>query len=178
MSSSKAQDAALIVLRTIIGWHFLYEGYYKLIVPGWSRSGVPVGAWSAAGYLKVSSGPLAGIFHTLAQSPTAAGFIDVAVPVGLALTGLSLMVGLFTQMGAWSALGFLTLFYLAAIPTTGVPVAGAEGTYLLVNKTLVEWAAGLVLVTFRTGELAGLDVLLASRRGRRPRPTTTPIPLS
>ena len=30
---------ALVVLRTLIGWHFAYEGYYKLMLPGWSRGG-------------------------------------------------------------------------------------------------------------------------------------------
>ena len=25
---------ALVLLRTLIGWHFLYEGYYKLVTPG------------------------------------------------------------------------------------------------------------------------------------------------
>jgi thiosulfate dehydrogenase [quinone] large subunit len=99
----------------------------------------------------------------MAQTPAMAGTIDVVVPLGLTLAGLSLMLGLFTQLGAWSALAFLTLFYLAAIPTGGIPIAGAEGTYLLVNKTLVEWAAVLVIATFRTGELAGLDLLLARR---------------
>ena len=160
---SKAQGVALVTLRTVIGWHFLYEGYYKLLLPAWSRSGAPLGPWSAAGYLKGSTGPVAGLFHAMAQTPAMAGTIDVVVPLGLTLAGLSLMLGLFTQLGAWSALAFLTLFYLAAIPTGGIPIAGAEGTYLLVNKTLVEWAAVLVIATFRTGELAGLDLLLARR---------------
>ena len=53
----------------------------------------------------------------------------------------------------------LTTFYVAAIPTEGIPKPFNEGTYLLVNKTLIELAAVAVLVAFRTGRIAGLDTL-------------------
>ena len=47
---------------------------------------------------------------------------------------------------------------------SGVPAPNAEGTYLIVNKTLVELAAVAVLIAFRTGEIAGLDLLRRTRR--------------
>ena len=155
---SRLEGIALVLLRTLIGWHFLYEGYYKLVIPGWTRAGTPVGAWSASGYLKAATGPLAGAFHTLGQSAMA-GWVDHLVPIGLVLVGLSLILGLLTQVGSWGALAFLTLFYLSAIPTEGVPKPGNEGTYLLVSKNLIEWASVLLLITCRTGEIAGLDIL-------------------
>ena len=155
---SRLEGAALVLLRTLIGWHFLYEGYFKLSIPGWTRGGAPLGPWSASGYLKAATGPLAGVFHALGQSAYA-GWVDHLVPIGLVLVGVSLMLGLLTQVGLWGALGFLTLFYLSAIPTDGVPRPGNEGTYLLVSKTLIEWAAVAVLLTARTGDIAGLDVL-------------------
>jgi thiosulfate dehydrogenase (quinone) large subunit len=160
---SRAQTTGLILLRTLIGWHFLYEGYFKLLLPGWTRSGTPLAGWSAAGYLKAATGPLAGMIKPLANS-AAMGWIDILVPLGLLLVGLSLVLGLFTRLGAWGALGFLTLFYLTAIPTSGVPQPMQEGTYLFVNKNLIEWAAVWVLIAFRTGEIAGLDALWAGRR--------------
>jgi thiosulfate dehydrogenase (quinone) large subunit len=160
---SGLQRFSLVALRTLIGWHFLYEGYYKLMLPGWAPDGQPLGSWSAAGYLRsATSGPLAGIFRSLAGS-AAGGWIDVAVPIGLALVGLSLILGLLTQLGCWGAAGFLTLFYLSAIPTSGTSQPGAEGTYLLVNKNLIELAAVIVLISFHTGRIAGLDLLLAGR---------------
>ena len=85
------------------------------------------------------------------------------IPVALVAVGLSLILGVFTQAGCWGALTLLTTFYLAAIPTAGTPQPGAEGTYLLVSKTLVEAAAVLVVLSFRTGAIAGLDVLRAPR---------------
>jgi hypothetical protein len=41
---------------------------------------------------------------------------------------------------------------------------GSEGAYLLVSKNLVEAAAVLLVFSFRTGRIAGLDLLLAGRR--------------
>lgn len=160
---SRLEAVLLVLLRTLIGWHFLYEGYYKLVTPGWTRAGAPVGAWSASGYLKAATGPFAGFFHSLAQS-SMAGWVDHIVPLGLVLVGLSLVLGLFTQLGLSGALAFLTLFYVSAIPTDGIPRPGQEGTYLLVSKNLIEWAAVLLLLVCRTGDIAGLD-LLRRRRG-------------
>lgn len=171
---SRLEGFSLVLLRTIIGWHFLYEGCYKLMVPGWSRAGEPLRAWSAAGYLRSSTGPFADTFRALAET-AAVGWIDVLVPVGLVLVGLSLMLGLFTQLGAFGALAFLTAFYAASIPTSGVPMPGAEGTYLLVNKTLVEWAAVLVVLMARTGEIAGFDLVRRRRRFRRAAAATAPL---
>src|SRR3989442_11291189 len=67
---SRLQQVGLIVLRTLVGWHFLYEGFYKVIAPAWSREGVPLGRWTSAGYLKgAAAGPFAGLFHRLAGAP-------------------------------------------------------------------------------------------------------------
>jgi thiosulfate dehydrogenase [quinone] large subunit len=156
--SPRLEAFSLVFLRTVIGWHFLYEGYFKLSLPGWTRTGAPLAHWSAAGYLHAATGPFAGLGHLFA-SPTVLPWIDMLLPIGLLLVGLSLILGLFTQAGSWGALAFLTLFYLTAIPTTGAPQPTAEGNYLLVNKTLIEWAAVLVVIAFKTGTIAGLDTL-------------------
>lgn len=157
------QGLALVVLRTLVGWHFLYEGFVKLWLPGWRRDGAPLPPWSAAGYLKAASGPFAGLCHSLARSSWLP-IVGWAIAVGLVLVGLSLMLGLFTQVGGCGALILLALFYLSNVPTLGVPVAGAEGAYLFVDKNLVEAAAVFALLAFRTGRVAGLDMLLSNRR--------------
>jgi thiosulfate dehydrogenase [quinone] large subunit len=161
------QRFALILVRTIIGWHFLYEGVYKLMLPAWTRDGARLADWSARGYLNASTGPLAPMLQRLADS-SFAPWIDILVPVGLALVGLSLMLGLFTQLGCWGAIGFLLMFYASMPPTTGLQVVGAEGAYLFVNKNLVELAAVVVLLAFKTGRIAGLDQLVRLRRRREP----------
>ena len=44
MRLSGFQQFCLITLRTAIGWHFAYEGFYKLMLPGWTRGGERVAA--------------------------------------------------------------------------------------------------------------------------------------
>ena len=165
---SSFQQVSLIVLRMLIGWHFAYEGFFKLWRPAWTRDGALLGAWSSAGYLRAATGPFAGLFHRLAASswlPT----IDHVVSIALLLVGLSLLLGLFTEAGCVGALLLLALFYLSQIPTHGLHETGNEGAYLFVNKNLVEAAAVMTLLAFRTGRIAGLDVLRRSPRGERPR---------
>ena len=152
------QQVALVVLRTLVGWHFLYEGLYKLLWPAWSRAGEPLSHWTSAGYLRGASGPLAELFHAVAGSPLLP-YVDKAMPIALAVVGLLLMLGLFTRLACLGALALLALFYVSAIPTAGVPQPGAEGAYLLVNKNLIEAAAVFVVFTFHTGRVAGLDLL-------------------
>jgi len=48
-----------------------------------------------------------------------------------------------------------------------MPQSGAEGAYLLVNKNLIELAAVLAILAFRTGRIAGLDTLRAPKRSVR-----------
>jgi thiosulfate dehydrogenase [quinone] large subunit len=149
----------LVVLRTLIGWHFAYEGYYKLVTPGWAPSGGVLPAFSAEGYLRSATGPLAGVFHAMAAHASMLHATDVIVPTGLLLVGLSLMLGLLTQLGCAGAIAFLALFYLSQPPLAGMPQSGAEGAYLLVNKNLIELAAVATVMAFRTGAIAGLDRL-------------------
>jgi len=153
------QQFCLVTLRTVIGWHFAYEGFYKLMLPGWSRTGQLVAAWSAEGYLKGATGPMAPMFHRMAQSAGTMDAVDLIVPLGLLLVGLSLMLGLLTQIGCVGAMAFLAMFYLSQSPFTRMPQAGAEGTYLLVNKDLIELIAVMTVMAFRTGVIAGLDQL-------------------
>jgi thiosulfate dehydrogenase [quinone] large subunit len=95
-------------------------------------------------------------------------WVDRLMMLGVAAVGLSLILGLLTRAGCIGGLVLLALFYLSSIPTTGMPAEHNEGNYLLVNKTLIEGLAVLVLLAFDTGRIAGLDRLWRERR-----PTTT-----
>ena len=68
------------------------------------------------------------------------------------------MLGLFTQAGCAGALALLATVLSVGDPN-GRLDARAEGTYLLVNKNLIEACAVAVLFAFRTGRIAGLDRL-------------------
>ena len=156
---TRAQSISLIVLRTLIGWHFLYEAYFKIMSPAWSRGGGPLTPWTSAGYLQGASGPLAGIFQRLVNAGWTV-WLDRGVKVTLLVIGVSLILGLFTRVGLWLALAMLSLFYLLYVPTLGLPQPNSEGAYLIVNKTLVEAAAVAVLLLFDTGRIAGLDLFI------------------
>ena len=135
----------------------------KVVWPAWTRAGVPLGRFSSAGYLRSSTGPLADVFRAVAEASWLP-WIDLLVTWGLVLVGLALMLGLFTQLACAGALALLALFYLSWLPTRGVAEPGTEGNYLLVNKNLVEAAAVFVVLAFRTGRIAGLDLFFARKR--------------
>jgi thiosulfate dehydrogenase (quinone) large subunit len=166
---SASQQVLLVVLRTLIGWHFLYEGYVKLLRPAWGPDGVPLATWSAAGYLRGATGLFAPLFDALGSSAWI-GTIDSIVVVALVAVGLSLMLGLFTQLGCIGAMTLLTTFYLSSIPMSGLQEPRQEGAYLLVNKNLIELVAVAAVFAFRTGHLAGLDrwLIAIRRRSRTP----------
>jgi thiosulfate dehydrogenase [quinone] large subunit len=163
---SGLQQTTLVTLRTLIGWHFLYEGYTKLPYAAWGQDGVPLLQWSSAAYLKTATGPLASLFHWAATASWI-GSLDLLVAGTLVAVGISLMLGFLTRLGCLGALALLVIFYVSAIPT-GASIQKAEGTYLLVNKNLIEASAVGVLLAFRTGSIAGLDRLRADwlSRGR------------
>jgi len=160
---SSPQTTALVVLRVLIGWHFLYEGLGKLMNP----------AWSAAGFLNQSRGPLAELYRGLAADASALANVNLLNKWGLTAIGLGLILGCFTRAAAASGILVLVLFYFCNPPYPGyfysIP---AEGSYLIVNKNLVEAAALALVFLFPTGRAAGLDALLHGLFRRAPRPAT------
>ena len=149
------QLVALVSLRMLIGWHFLYEGVAKLTNP----------YWTSAGYLQESQGWFSEMFTDLANSPGALALADNLNQWGLLLIGLALLVGVFSRTAALAGVVMLALYYLAAPPFPTLEYAmPAEGSYLIVNKVLVELAALLVVMAFPTAHRIGLDRLLFRNR--------------
>lgn len=135
-------------LRIIVGWHFLYEGISKLVISG----------WSAKAYLLGSRWIFAELFHKMAESPELLKVIDFLNIWGLIFIGLSLFTGLLVR---WSSIAgsVLLLFYFVAYP----PIPGftlgtvTEGSYLWVNKTLIELVILLVFIVLPTELMYGAD---------------------
>ena len=139
----------LLLMRVTIGWHFLYEGYVKIRSTG----------WSAAGYLDAAPGPFAGLFDFMVEYAWMVKFADFMMLYGLTAIGLCLILGFFTRITAFCAAGLLLMFYISNPPFIGVQFMPGEGSYLLVNKNLVELTAAMVLVVFPSGLFWGLDRL-------------------
>ena len=119
----------LFLLRTFIGWHFLYEGLMKLFQP----------EWSSISYLKGSYGFLSGFYHWMASDPGLVQVIDFMNVWGLILVGTGLFIGLFIRVSAASGILLLILYYFA-YPPFGAAYNGfgADGHYWIVNKNLIE----------------------------------------
>ena len=159
----RAPMIAITALRVLVGWHFFYEGLTKLTAP----------SWTAAGYLKQAKGPLGESFRWLATRPDLLTNADLVTMWGLTIVGLCLILGLFTRLASLAGMAFILMFYLAAPPLVGVFYAiPSEGSYLIVNKNLVEAAALAVILLTGSGRFAGLDRIVHGLIRRRPRLAT------
>jgi thiosulfate dehydrogenase (quinone) large subunit len=148
---TNAQAFFIVTLRILIGWHFLYEGIVKLVNPN----------WSSIGFLLDSKGFLAGFFQSLTENPSVLNVVDFLNIWGLILIGISLMFGIFTRLGVAAGAVLLAFYYVSHPPFPSLTYAApSEGNYLIVNKTLIEMAALLVLFVFPSGKIAGLDRLI------------------
>jgi thiosulfate dehydrogenase [quinone] large subunit len=153
---TRFQSIALVTLRILIGWHFLYEGLAKLVNP----------YWTSADYLAGSQWWFSGLFIGIATSPTLLTLVDYINAWGLTLIGLCLILGLLTRTATVAGIVLLALYYIAAPPFAGLAYAmPAEGSYLVVNKVLIELVALVALLAFPTGRILGVDrVIFLMRR--------------
>ena len=81
IKSNQYQFYGLVVLRFLIGWHFLYEGISKLLNP----------YWSSAAYLLDSKWIFSGLAKTIVSNPTLLTISDYVNMWGLTLVGASLL---------------------------------------------------------------------------------------
>jgi uncharacterized membrane protein YphA (DoxX/SURF4 family) len=151
-------------LRIIVGWHLLYEGIAKLMSPG----------WSAELYLENSRWILAGFFQWMASEPGLLQVVDFLNIWGLILIGFLLFVGLAVR---WASIAgsVLLLFYVLSYP----PIPGytfgtvTEGSYLWVNKNLIELFILMVMAVLPASYFFGADRLIARWKAERAMP---PVP--
>ncbi|NTV84257.1 MAG: DoxX family membrane protein, partial [Bacteroidales bacterium] len=141
----------LSFLRVLIGWHFLYEGIVKLASP----------SWSAGPYLLESTWIFSGFFKSLAVNQSVVGIVDFMNIWGLILIGAGLMVGMYTRIASWSGALLLFLYYIARPPFAGIMDGNiSEGTYIWVNKNLIEMVALILIARTPVSWMLGLDNLL------------------
>ncbi len=149
-----ARTFLLFMLRVGVGWHFLYEGLVKLLDP----------RWTAAGYLMESRWIFSGLFRWMAGTPPVLAAVDFLNIWGLILIGLGLFFGFMTRWAALSGAALLFLYYIAIPPLPSLfDTANTEGSYIIVNKNLVELLALAVIAAFPSSGDLGIDRLLARR---------------
>ena len=147
---------AVTVLRMLLGWHFLYEGVWKLIQPG---------GWSAMGYLKTSQWFAAPLLHHIADTPALLRAVDLLNMWGLTLIGLGLFFGFLVRPAAFFGFLLLAFYYVAQPPFLA---SSAEGHYLWIDRNAVEAGAMLAVMLLPSFSLGGYLWRLMRRLLRRP----------
>lgn len=166
LNSNNASQWLLTILRLAVGWHFLYEGVTKIIA----------GTWTSAPFLAGSKWIFAPIFNSMAESAAITGIVDFINIWGMILVGLGLILGVFIRIASASG-ALMLLFYFIAYPpvpgfTISVPV---EGSYMWVNKTLIEFFVLLAFVFISTEHQFSLQRLYLRWKNEKAR---QPVPAS
>ena len=155
LSTSKVIDDmqlyGLVVLRVLIGWHFLYEGIAKLLNP----------YWSSAAFLLDAKWIFSGLAKWIVSNPSILSLADNLNMWGLTLIGACLILGLFGKHVSMLGMFLVLVYYLFTPSFWWLEYARpGEGSYLVVNKNLIEACALFVVYLFPTSELIGLDRLV------------------
>ena len=150
MHNNKLVIISLVLLRMAIGWHFFYEGMVKVLNPSWTSK-----AW-----LLDSGGPFENIFVWMANHQTVLSYVDLINAWGLTLIGLTLLLGLFSRIGSLAGMFLLLLYYLSHPASPGIEyIFPPDGSYFIINKTIVELLALFVVFAFPTAKIIGLERL-------------------
>ncbi len=145
---SKTQTFWLVALRMLIGWHFLYEGVVKILNP----------KWTSMAYLSDSQGWFASIFQSMANNQGVLNTVNFMNEWGLVLIGLGLILGCLTRVATIGGIVLLAFYYLSHPPFIGAEyMLPREGSYLWIDKNLIELAALAVMYVFPTSRVFGLD---------------------
>jgi thiosulfate dehydrogenase [quinone] large subunit len=154
MKYSKTGLVALVVLRLATGWHFFYEGMIKVLNPD----------WTSKAYLLDSGGFLKNIFEWMALNSNVLQVVDFLNAWGLTLIGLSLLLGIFCRAGAFAGMLLLLFYYLSHPAFPGIEyLFPTDGSYFIINKTLVELFALFVIFAFPSAHIIGLERFWAAK---------------
>lgn len=151
----RAQTFWLTALRIVIGWHFLYEGLVKLVNPN----------WTAYAYLLDSKGCFSSIFNDLANNSTALSAINYINIYGLIFVGLGLLLGIFSKYASIGGIIFLVTYYISHPPFVGAGyMMPTEGSYLWIDKNIIEICALMIVIYFPTSHIIGFDRLISKNK--------------
>lgn len=158
---TKVHAYGLVLLRVLIGWHFLYEGVIKAYNP----------SWTSRGYLLSAS--ILKPFFTWLAGDSLISVIDNLNIIGVIAVGISLLVGIKVKWGCIGGVLLLMLYYLAHPPFGGLPQGPSEGSYWIVNKNLIEMAALFVIYQFPLTTVFGIENLFIKNKAVAAKPVTS-----
>ncbi|MCW5515060.1 DoxX family membrane protein [Muriicola sp. Z0-33] len=143
----------IVVLRILIGWHFLYEGVIKLYNP----------EWTSFGYLATAQGPLKFLFVPLANE-NIIQWVDIMNCGALVIVGITFILGIYEKLGAFIGVALLALYYWAHPPFPWLTQLNVEGSYWFVNKNLIELVGCLIIYQFPTGDHFGFKRIFSKTK--------------
>jgi uncharacterized membrane protein YphA (DoxX/SURF4 family) len=138
----------LTIVRIFAGWHFLYEGIYKLFNPN----------WSSASYLMESKWLFSGFFHWLISNSATLGAVDFLNTWGLILIGLCLFLGIFTRIAGIAGASLLLMYYVASPPFMPSSLPSVNHFYII-NYNLIEAIILIALATLPKDYFFGIQRL-------------------
>ena len=145
---SKAQLTWLMVLRLFIGWHFMYEGMVKILNP----------KWTSMPYLLDSKGWFSSLFVTMTQSDGLMSTVNVINEWALLLIGMGLTLGCLYRLCSVGGMILLFMYTLSHPSFIGASyLQPFEGSYLWIDKNMVELAALGLMCVFPTSQVIGFD---------------------
>ena len=148
-SSSGYQRYALLALRVIIGWFFLYSGLTKLMMdPAFNSAGFLVGAKTFQNF-----------YHWLASAENI-GWVNFMNVWGQILIGAGLLTGTFTRLASYSAILMMALYYFP-----GLEFPKVEHGFLVDSHVIYAFALA-VLAGFRAGDYLGVDQWISRYRSK------------
>jgi thiosulfate dehydrogenase [quinone] large subunit len=136
----------LAMLRVSLGWLMLYSGIAKIVDPTWTAENYARGAKTA------------GALYMWFAAPGNIGWINFLNEWGLALLGVSLVLGVGVRLS--SSLGaLLMLFYY--LPVLDFPYAGDHG-FIVDEHVIYALLLGFLAVV-RAGRFYGLESWFGER---------------
>lgn len=142
MKYSITQIIILLVLRLVLGYHFLYEGIEKLFSE----------TWTSAPFLLQANWIYTDFFHSLANDQTYLRITDLLNIWGQILIGISLIIGLYSKVAAYFGAFLLFMYYITVPPFLN--------NQMLIDKNVIEFLCFLVIAIFPTSQIFGIDFLL------------------
>ncbi|KKW45930.1 MAG: hypothetical protein A3A43_00210 [Candidatus Liptonbacteria bacterium RIFCSPLOWO2_01_FULL_56_20] len=139
------QKISLALLRVSLGWFMFYAGVTKVLDP----------AWSAGGYLKGAKN-LAGFYQWLAN-PDILPAVNFINEWGLALLGVSLILGIAVRLSSVLGAILMLLYY---IPILDFPYPNAHA--YIVDEHIIYIFVLLFFAASRAGRIYGLEKWCAS----------------
>ncbi len=137
-----------MLLRLVIGYHFLFEGIDKLLSPG----------WSSTEFLLQTNWLFSSFYHYLADNQSLLSIVNFLNIWGQILIGLSLIIGLYSTTAAIFGAIMIFIYYIAIPPFIE--------SYIFVDKNLLELFAFIIIFLFPTSKIYGMDYLIQKFRNK------------